>query len=366
MWPDSARSSGEGDAFRTMSRFERRRRCGECGLVLRGIDRIYMADRRTLHRNNTVKTIGITLFDGFALPEIACIMEAFQCANEMRLLGQSGSTHFNVCLLSTIGGRIASSSSVFVWTESIEARRHPEHFHALFVASGADINQALRDEELLAWLGRTCPLTRHVFSVGDGQLLLDAASYQRYSSTGSTMDKSTFSAVDDTNVSDVAQGDVPNPLRSALTLIQDELGATAACQIADVVSPRERTQFTDIVRRNTKHTVSEKIQASARWLEENGHRQIGIDEAARVAAMSERNFLRRFKAELGVTPSDYLLYVRLDMSCRLLTETKLPVDKIARRCGVGSGGRLAKLFRKHLGKTPTAYRASHRQGLRPN
>jgi len=76
--------------------------------------------------------------------------------------------------------------------------------------------------------------------------------------------------------------------------------------------------------------------------------------------MSERNFLRRFKMEMGVTPSDYLLFVRLDMSCRLLGETNLPVDKIARRCGIGSGGRLSKLFRKHLGTTPTEYRASKR------
>jgi transcriptional regulator GlxA family with amidase domain len=83
---------------------------------------------------------------------------------------------------------------------------------------------------------------------------------------------------------------------------------------------------------------------------------VGIDEAARIAAMSERNFLRRFKAELGVTPSDYLLYVRLDMSCRLLVETTLPVDKIARRCGIGSGGQLSKLFRKYLATTPTDYR----------
>lgn len=63
---------------------------------------------------------------------------------------------------------------------------------------------------------------------------------------------------------------------------------------------------------------------------------------------------------MGVTPSDYLAYVRLDMSCRLLVETTLPVDKFARRCGVGSGRQLAKLFRKHLGVTPTEYRASRR------
>jgi transcriptional regulator GlxA family with amidase domain len=65
--------------------------------------------------------------------------------------------------------------------------------------------------------------------------------------------------------------------------------------------------------------------------------------------------------EMGVTPSDYLLYVRIDMCCRLLVETDLPVDKVARRCGLGSGGWLAKLFRKHLSTTPTEYRANMRR-----
>lgn len=293
-------------------------------------------------------------------------MEAFQCANEITQSGEGSSARFNVCLLSTIGGRIASSSSVFVWTESIEARRHSERFHALFIAGGADVNHALRDEGLLAWLRRTCPTTENVFPVGEGWLLLEAAGYRRYFATEMAGEKMIYRAAGDRSIWEMARGSVPSPVRSALTLIQDELGPHVARHITDVVSPPAPTQFTDIVRRNATHSVSEKIQASARWLEENGHRQVGIDEAAQVAAMSERNFLRRFKSELGVTPSDYLLYVRLDMSCRLLAETTLPVDKIARRCGIGSGGRLAKLFRKHLGKTPTDYRANHRQVFRSN
>ncbi|MBK5066308.1 helix-turn-helix domain-containing protein [Burkholderia sp. R-70199] len=60
--------------------------------------------------------------------------------------------------------------------------------------------------------------------------------------------------------------------------------------------------------------------------------------------MSERNFLRRFRTEMGLSPSDYLLKIRLDMSCRLLVESNLPVDKIARRCGLGNGRQLSKLF----------------------
>jgi hypothetical protein len=36
--------------------------------------------------------------------------------------------------------------------------------------------------------------------------------------------------------------------------------------------------------------------------------------------------------------------------------SRLPVDKIARRYGIGSGGQLAKLFRKYLATTPTDHR----------
>jgi transcriptional regulator GlxA family with amidase domain len=303
--------------------------------------------------NDKVKTIGIALFDGFALPEIACIMEAFQCANEFTQSRQGGSAQFNVCLLSTTGGRIASSSSVFVWTESIKAPRHPDRFHALFVAGGADVNHAGRNEEMLAWLRRICLFTEHVFPVGDGWLLLDMAGCRRNSVGDIVGDKNSYRAEEDRNA--------PSALRQALLLIEQELGSHLTRKITNVVSLPASALFTDTIRRNAAHPVSERIQASADWLEQNGHRQVGIDEAARVAAMSERNFLRRFKAELGVTPSDYLLYIRLDMSCRLLVETTLPVDKIARRCGIGSGGTLSKLFRKHLGKTPTDYRTDHRQ-----
>jgi transcriptional regulator GlxA family with amidase domain len=99
--------------------------------------------------------------------------------------------------------------------------------------------------------------------------------------------------------------------------------------------------------------------ASARWLDANVDRPISIGLAADVAAMSERNFLRRFRAEMGMTPSDYLQNARLKLSCRMLLESQLPVDKIARRCGIGSGGQLAKLFKKHLSITPTDYRLSN-------
>ncbi|TKC92708.1 helix-turn-helix domain-containing protein [Trinickia terrae] len=102
-----------------------------------------------------------------------------------------------------------------------------------------------------------------------------------------------------------------------------------------------------------------RIKAGAKWLRENYKRSISITQAAEGAGMSERTFLRRFKAETSVTPSEYLLGIRLEAVCRLLIETSLPVDKIARRCGMGGGERLSRVFRRRFSSTPTKYRAAH-------
>ncbi|CAM2193587.1 Helix-turn-helix domain-containing protein [Paraburkholderia kururiensis] len=307
------------------------------------------------------KRIGIALFNGFALPGAATIVEVFQAANDFTS-SQRGGTRYEVCLLSASGGRIASSSSVFVWTESVEAHRLTDPFHTLFIVGGVGVSHALRDERLITWLRRAYPRSESIVPIGEGRLLLEAAGIAQTAgndSHGERMGELTRNAPGNRILSECV-----NPLRRALAVVQEDHGSDVARQIGNWVAPPAETQFTAIVRKNASICISEQIQASARWIEANGDRQVSIDDAAQVAAMSERNFLRRFKMEMGVTPSEYLLYVRLDMSCRLLTETNLPVDKIARRCGIGSGGRLSKLFRKHLGSTPTEYRATRRPAVK--
>jgi len=104
-----------------------------------------------------------------------------------------------------------------------------------------------------------------------------------------------------------------------------------------------------------------KVRRGARWLAANCTRAITIDDAAAEVAMSRRNFLRRFKLEMGSTPSEFLLRARLGMASRLLSQTGLPVDKIARRCALGNGDNLAKIFRKRWSMSPTEYRSRQRR-----
>jgi transcriptional regulator GlxA family with amidase domain len=309
--------------------------------------------RQSISQPNVDRTtrIDIALFNGFALPKIAAIIEVFQKANALAAPRPIGRSRYDVSLWSAAGGRVASSSSVFVWTESVDSYRETDDVHMLFIAGGAGAQQACRDERLRDWLRRRYPSSEIVHSIHEGHQLLEAAGF-----TG--RDRPHFEAHHEWR--DVYPqrpfGDPPGAVDTALRIVKHDLGAELAQLVTESVVPEHKSPFASPITGRAPTQVSEKIMASARWLEENVDQPISIDDAAQVAAMSERNFLRRFKSEMGITPSDYLLRARLNMSCRLLVESRLPVDKIARRCGIGSGGQLAKLFRKYLSTTPTDYR----------
>lgn len=79
---------------------------------------------------------------------------------------------------------------------------------------------------------------------------------------------------------------------------------------------------------------------------------------ARHAAVSVRTLTRRFRAETGLSPLQWLLHQRGERARELLETTTLPVDQVARASGLGTGDspRAHPLWR--LGLTPSDYRTT--------
>src|SRR6187402_1080627 len=77
---------------------------------------------------------------------------------------------------------------------------------------------------------------------------------------------------------------------------------------------------------------------------------------AAMAAMSERSFIRRFKASTGTTPAEWLTTLRVDRARELLESSALSIDLIAGQTGLGTATTLRHHFRRKLGTSPGAYR----------
>ncbi|WP_354071187.1 transcriptional regulator FtrA [Caulobacter sp. 1776] len=82
-----------------------------------------------------------------------------------------------------------------------------------------------------------------------------------------------------------------------------------------------------------------------------------INELAKLAAMSERTFNRRFLDATGLTPGAWLAAARVDSARELLESADLSIEDIAQRSGFGSPATLRHHFRRQLGVSPTDYRA---------
>jgi AraC family transcriptional activator FtrA len=77
---------------------------------------------------------------------------------------------------------------------------------------------------------------------------------------------------------------------------------------------------------------------------------------AAMATMSERSFIRRFKACTGTTPAEWLTALRIDRARELLESSTLSIDLIAGQTGLGSATTMRHHFRRRLGTSPGAYR----------
>jgi transcriptional regulator GlxA family with amidase domain len=74
------------------------------------------------------------------------------------------------------------------------------------------------------------------------------------------------------------------------------------------------------------------------------------------AAMSERTFARRFRAETGTTPHLWLTEQRVRYARSLLEAGDEPVEVVARRSGFGTAAMLRHHFSRVVGTSPAAYR----------
>ncbi|MNC45003.1 HTH-type transcriptional regulator YesS [compost metagenome] len=100
------------------------------------------------------------------------------------------------------------------------------------------------------------------------------------------------------------------------------------------------------------------VQAMIRFLEENLHRGIGLQDVADHIHMGISSVSTIFKEETGSTVYDYLTGLRIEKACELLRETPLKIADIAAQVGYQNENSFIRAFRKIKSITPGKFRES--------
>ncbi|MCC2684432.1 MAG: AraC family transcriptional regulator [Paenibacillaceae bacterium] len=95
------------------------------------------------------------------------------------------------------------------------------------------------------------------------------------------------------------------------------------------------------------------------YIENHLMEELSLTHLAAQALVSPAHFSRVFKQMTGLHVPAYLRTKRLMLVKDLLSQTDMPINRIAERCGFASPSHFHKIFKEQMGCTPAAYRKSN-------
>lgn len=106
-------------------------------------------------------------------------------------------------------------------------------------------------------------------------------------------------------------------------------------------------------------TVENRIRNASIWFHTHYSENINIDKVAAANGMSHAYFFRIWKKCFDMTPTQYVINLRLEAAARRLLETTLPISQIVREVHFAGEYMFHQRFHQKYGMTPREYRLHH-------
>jgi len=240
----------------------------------------------------------------------------------------------------------------------------------LIIAGGWGIYPAAEDQQLVGWVRDHGTHCRRVASVCTGAFLLAASGWLDGRRVVTHWTRCEQLAAQHPNLRVEANpifindgpvwtsAGVTAGIDLALAMVEEDLGRDIALDVARhlvvfLKRPGGQSQFSVTLSLQQQGNRFDELHA---WIAENLTCDLGIPTLAEQAGMSERSFIRHYRADTGQTPARAIDLIRVETARRLLSDTGLPIKRIAANCGFGSEETLRRSFLRAIGVTPQAYR----------
>jgi transcriptional regulator GlxA family with amidase domain len=277
---------------------------------------------------------------------------------------------YSVEVVAAESGPLPSTSVGLVADRAFRNSR--EAVDTLIVPGGPGSRDAARDHATVSWVRAAAGRSRRVCSVCTGAFVLAEAGLldgRRATTHWASCDRLAERYVDVTVERDpifVRDGDIYTSagvtagMDLALALVEEDLGRRTALEVARwlvlfVKRPGGQSQFSAQLAAQT--AAREPLRDLQEWIAGNLDGDLSVPALAERAHMSERNFARAFRRELGLTPAAYVEVARVEAARMALESTGTPVEVVARQAGFGTVETMRRAFHRRLGVGPAEYRA---------
>ena len=315
-------------------------------------------------------------FDGVQPIDVVGPHEVFASAGDAAAsLGRR--TGYRVRVASVRGGPVRTESGLELGTVPLPGLS--ERIDTLVLPGGTGSRAASADPDLIAFVRAAASRSRRVAVVCTGAFiaaaagLLDGRRVTTHWAAAQELQAAYPALEVDPDPLYIHDGQiwtsagVTAGIDLALALVADDLGADVAQTLARWLimflhRPGGQTQFATPVwvpraERSAVRAVQDRVEAAPG----GDHR---LPALAAAASMSVRHFTRVFTTEVGQSPGRFVERVRLEAARADLEAGDDTIDVVAERCGLGSAESLRRVFHRHLGVSPDAYRRRFRTTTR--
>ena len=311
------------------------------------------------------KTVGFLLYDNFTALDLFGPLEAFYSAADR------GGCEYKILLLGAEQKEYRAEPGARVIADC--NLKNAPVLDTLVVPGGSGSRALQTASTLCPWLAENAHHIRRVVSVCTGAFLLaEAGLLDRKKATTHWQHKQAFEArfpnvhlntealyIQGEHISTSAG--ISSGIDLALKLIEDDCGAEVATQVARILVVHYRragdqAQFSEPLK--FQQRANSAFASLTGWIMNHLSDELNTTKLAEQAGMSERNFYRKFKQQMGQSPGTYVTQLRLDYARQLLTEKDWPNKRIAQASGYPQVDVFRRAFEKRFGVSPKQYKTS--------
>ncbi|WP_372966050.1 GlxA family transcriptional regulator [Marinobacter sp.] len=142
-------------------------------------------------------------------------------------------------------------------------------------------------------------------------------------------------------------------------LVERHAGAQVARELAKafVIDAGRSSQAPYSALQARRYHSDAEILKLQDWLDAHYHHTVSLEHLAQLSGLTERSLIRRFKAATGDTPTGYLQVLRIEAARQHLENSRIAIEAVTRLVGYEDVSSFSRLFRKHTGLAPGAYRS---------
>lgn len=106
--------------------------------------------------------------------------------------------------------------------------------------------------------------------------------------------------------------------------------------------------------------INRQIDYIKSYIDTNYNEDIKLEDLSSMAYMNKFHLISEFKQSYRITPIEYLILKRIEISKNLLISTNHTMEEISALVGFNSQSYFNQVFKKKVGQTPSQFRRKHR------